>query len=577
MANTIGNNPKKRRAGGGTRFTNLNTYLGANRGAGGVMGGQISRDAGNKAQGIGQAVKARGEAAIGAQEDIASAIDKGRAGGVKAFKDAGSMPAVDQANQEKDANTEAANTAAATAANTANNMAVTDQANEAQVNQTNAETEAAKAEAERLKQQQASMDSFNNLYGGMLTEQAKGMNTNIDELNKRSQNLQGMADATQSEKGRFGLLRNTFGMPGSQYGMGQGTLDQLFLQADPSAQANLNKMAGMAQEQQAGVTGLGENLVSGQEEALAAAQQGKADLSELFKTGMYGDEDLGEGYEDISGALTESAATETARRREEEAKMKSSLDAIINNKDISPEDKAALYTQLGISEDQALFGADLKQYQNEPGGDIGAGEMASQEQKDRYNALMGLSGQESGLDFSGDTYQAQDIFNKEGLSKSIAENEAAFRESSQNAISDINKYSNARDIVASHGHSYGSGQKEVGFAIQSALNKSGIDIMNDPESKAIYDSYMNKIADDRSQSGSYKTDLSVAAIDAIIANKKDKLTKFSREAGALTGVGNIDTGQSVEDILSRYGSVEAPNATEDNPYGIGTTAKGYGS
>ena len=183
-----------------------------------------------------------------------------------------------------------------------------------------------------------------------------------------------LSESARTEAGRFELIKQAFSKPTERYTKGAGKLDQLLLQASPEASKQF-----LSRTKQA-TAGLTEEVAAQREANRVALQQlsGQSEEARAF----------------IAGQLPEVlSAQETAIRGsrdtaiEERQQHMDSLIEAFNSGEISAEQAS----QLGLSEGDILYGADLGQYLT-PGKFATLSEAVTPEQASRYQALRQLSG-----------------------------------------------------------------------------------------------------------------------------------------------------------------------------------------
>lgn len=196
----------------------------------------------------------------------------------------------------------------------------------------------------------------------------------LGTLQGQQRGIEDRATAAQTEGGRFGLLRNTFGQP--TYSRGQQRLDQLFLQAQPGAARGLQQgLKDIAKTSEQKISGLGSNINQTQANLSNLAKQRAEEIQSTFGQGMT---DIGSAIEQKRAMAPEQIAAARA------------LDERIAANQLTAEDVQAL----GLNAGQKIYNLRMGDFvtpEQRALDSIGAAEFASPEEFARYNALMQLS------------------------------------------------------------------------------------------------------------------------------------------------------------------------------------------
>lgn len=184
---------------------------------------------------------------------------------------------------------------------------------------------------------------FSSLYGGGLLGNVQGMNTAgiTGARDKYGATLGGYETGLDTEDGRYDLLRSTFNRP--NYTQGAQRLDQMLLQTDPSAIKNAR--AGIGQAKTAGLGALNKletDSVAKQSALQTIIDNKQKEIMKLFQTGqdpsVVDPNLMGEGYQDIQRGLD---ARAIARRQAIQA-AQAPIASITDPSQMRPEDFAAV-------------------------------------------------------------------------------------------------------------------------------------------------------------------------------------------------------------------------------------------
>lgn len=222
-----------------------------------------------------------------------------------------------------------------------------------------------------------------------------------------------------TESGRFQLLRNTLGQP--SYSQGQQKLDQLFLQAQPGAGKQLNQnLQGINKQVGNQLQGAASNFQNTLNGLNTQSAQNASDIQNILKTGNYGTNDLGEGFNDIGTAVQQ--------HKNELIDLKNQLPAYQQALKSNMINQAQL-NQLGLGNmgGQSLYGVDASQFINQTPidqiQDPTMAQSATPEQLARYRALNQLAGSGAEADIFGNAQQVGGYdpfqYNQSGLQTAI--------------------------------------------------------------------------------------------------------------------------------------------------------------
>lgn len=297
------------------------------------------------------------------------------------------------------------------------------------------------------------------------TQQQLGLAT------QRLRDLQGTANMTGSESGRFQLLQDTLGRR-QGYSTGQQGLDQLLLQSQGNALANLRNTAntGVKTGQRA-ITTTGQNLETGRKDVLSQAQEAQKSI-----TGALGrmDDPTTTDVDESAGALG-SLQSDLKRRVGDYQKGQgeyltdiqkqlqtgefdpSMLDQISGNTVTGP---------LGLGSGQHLYGVDLSKYvkPSYSADTATVQNIANQGDYARYQALSKLSGG------SGD-YLKQDQLGTAGK-VDLGANKTALQSALQSAQDRYNQLSTDKSV-------FGNDHPTTAAELQNFKDQySGADYLN---------------------------------------------------------------------------------------------------
>jgi hypothetical protein len=200
--------------------------------------------------------------------------------------------------------------------------------------------------------------------------------TGLQELNPVQQQAQQRVQQFGTEQGRFNLLQQMFAQPG--YSAGEQSLDQLLVQTDP----NLRNLSTDLTRRTRGVDKNVSELQSRFEELNPAFRQQATDVQQQLTEGLMG------GEQSLEDALTQAAQTRT----QADDQMLEGIRERFQSNNLTIDD----LDFLGISSDAAprLIINDFGEIEEvlDRGEDYGIGDVATQEDINRYNALRQLAG-----------------------------------------------------------------------------------------------------------------------------------------------------------------------------------------
>lgn len=224
---------------------------------------------------------------------------------------------------------------------------------------------------------QNQLDQFKQLregyVGGPTEFNSSGLQQQQAALNQKAQN-------TQTEQGRFGLLRDYFGQP--TYSRGQQRLDQLLLQSSPGSLRNLQQTA----QQQSG--GVEQALGGAQTEAQSSLQQLAQQRMEAQKQAT---EQVGSAQTGLQSTIENEAKRQTADRQNT---YKSLQDILAGNKPATPL-TASQINSYGLDPNMQIANLDLKNWLTGTEGihtDVSGQNVMTPEQQSQLQALTQLSG-----------------------------------------------------------------------------------------------------------------------------------------------------------------------------------------
>lgn len=252
-----------------------------------------------------------------------------------------------------------------------------------------------------LLNQQSQLDEFRRLQGQGYKGDISSLQQNVANqqtaLQGRLAGLDESAKGSATETGRFQLLRNTFGQP--NYTQGQQRLDQLFLQAQPGVnrqlQQNLQGMSGQASQQ---AKAFGTEATSRLDALNKLSADRAAQISGLLKTGTDTaglETDIsGRGLEDINQSAQ---ARLTAAQQAADAVP--GLQERLKNNQLTAQD----LTTLGLQPGTQIYDTDLMSFMTRGEHLPTIATAADPAEFARYRALQQLAGDTSGDIYGGAT------------------------------------------------------------------------------------------------------------------------------------------------------------------------------
>lgn len=329
---------------GSGRFQNLQKYLDANQGAGERLAGGISRSVGREADQFERQTQQKSD------------------------------PISQNIQSEKDRLAQAA-----------------------QMNQ-----QIQSGQAQQVAQNQ--LDDFTQIRTG---QNQLGQIRNLkDQYSQFAQQGLGQLDQTAqqaaTEGGRFNLLRSAYGgdRPGSQYGLGQRRLDQLFLQAEGGGQLNqlqqdLSSQVGQARDQFGQkMDQFGQSVGTIDERTRQAQEEAMAALGQWEQPGAGG---FGTLYEQLQqGVASRSAEADAAVERARQQLI--AQGRAVTGKPGGQQQfiDADIARELGLSGSMNFYDMNLSDWANkiQRGGEFGMGDVATEQQRQELAALKQLAGRD---------------------------------------------------------------------------------------------------------------------------------------------------------------------------------------
>lgn len=250
-----------------------------------------------------------------------------------------------------------------------------------------------------LLNQQSQLDEFRRLQGQGYKGDISSLQQNVANqqmaLQGRLAGLDESAKGSATETGRFQLLRNTFGQP--NYTQGQQRLDQLFLQAQPGVnrqlQQNLQSMSGQAGQQ---AQAFGTDATARLEALNKLSADRAAQIAGLLKTGT----DTAGLETDISGRGLEDIGVSSQQRLAQAQEAVNAVPGLrerLAKNQLTPEDLQAL----GLKAGTQLYDTDLSKYITQDQRTPTLTGVADPTEFARYRALQQLAGDNSGDIFGG--------------------------------------------------------------------------------------------------------------------------------------------------------------------------------
>lgn len=261
-------------------------------------------------------------------------------------------------------------------------------------------------------------------YQGDINALGQNAQQSQQQLQSQLGNIQQQAKGAGTESGRFQLLRNTFGQP--QYTQGQQKLDQLFLQAQPGAnrdlQQNLSNQTNQVKQQLGGTSA---EIQSRLNALNGLSNQNAQQIQDTLATGNLNGQKLGTGFNDINENVKNEYQNALANSVSSNEAMKQ---ALASNR-YSPEQ----LNRMGLAAGQQTWGVDVGaagQYSANPleaAEQGGYAKTATPEEFARYNALAQLAGGSAPKNIFGSS-QASDVgtynpinFNTDAYNQAVKE------------------------------------------------------------------------------------------------------------------------------------------------------------
>jgi len=235
----------------------------------------------------------------------------------------------------------------------------------------------------------------------------QGYKSDINQLGTRTQQiqqgiqtqvgkLQDTANLSGSEGGRFQLLRQAYGQPA--YSRGQQKLDQLFLQAQPGANKNLNQnLQNIVQQQQQGLSGLNQAAQARLSALTNLSNQRAQDWQRLLNEGSSAelDRDVGQmGLKDIQQSSEARLAAAQAAAGNIDGLRQRLTENNLTATDLQ---------DLGLKSGTSLYDVNLQDFLSKNEVNPTLAGAANVDEVARYRALKQLSGDTSGDLFGGET------------------------------------------------------------------------------------------------------------------------------------------------------------------------------
>lgn len=224
-------------------------------------------------------------------------------------------------------------------------------------------------------------------------EQVKLAAPELQQQRASAADLERRAREFATSRGRMEELAKTVGRQSSGYSGGQKSLDELVLAGDrrgrQQALRNIRRATSGLGEQ---VSGLETEAQAKREALKNLAQQRSQEISQLLEQGAtagFEQELGGRGITDIESELQRRAeqATQAAPQEVEALRQRIQTGAL------TPEDIQIL----GLAPGQQTYGLDLSQYVSAVNRPASVGDVASQEELSRYQALQQLAGRQGGI------------------------------------------------------------------------------------------------------------------------------------------------------------------------------------
>lgn len=217
---------------------------------------------------------------------------------------------------------------------------------------------------------QNNVNQYQNYYNAKYT----GPNgiENGSQLKNNAQNYQQLTDQTKNENGRFNLLNQLYNRP--SYNSGQQSLDNLLLQSNPSQLASLQQARSIGGQVNNAVNSQVNNATTEATNYGNEAAKTQADTKNAFNSNLTNQQT----------ALQDRA---TAMQGQREGERQSAFDSLQNGTV-----NADLLQKLGLTGSTNLYGVDASQFLNSDVGKVGIGNVATDADNARFQALSKLSG-----------------------------------------------------------------------------------------------------------------------------------------------------------------------------------------
>ena len=270
--------------------------------------------------------------------------------------------------------------------------------------------------AEAISENQPQMQQFQQLLSGKGADISSGLQKTQGDIQK----AQNLAKMTETEGGRFGLLRQQFQRPGQDYTAGQQRLDQLLLQS----QGGAGDLVKSAREQAGNIEKLYGDISS--EEAATRTDLGniapaaKSDLSKALEGQITG----------FSTDLGDRLTTQQEQINANLARLKSGELSVSDLQQFGLLGEGKMGEQAPPSRTYGMTAADLQKFIQAPETyGITKEQIAGQEDINRARALERLQGLTEGS-LVGQQKELGNIvtYNKEGLMGELAKRQSEYQE-----------------------------------------------------------------------------------------------------------------------------------------------------
>lgn len=266
------------------------------------------------------------------------------------------------------------------------------------------------------------LQQFSQLRQGQVA-QLQNPQDALAQQQQQAQELQKTVQSGNTEEGRFGLLKQAF--QGPTYGKGAQRLDQLLLERDTQAPGQ-NMLQQKLQAAYGNVDKDVSNELTGEQQQIKSIQDLAKQRQDEINQGL-GDIDKGGLIGGLASDLNKRIQAQNALySKDSVGDLQSRLAAISAGKDkytdASGQEKDVSLTQdeldrMGLKADQSIYNTNVSDYLNNAaiGRQFSKEEVANQDDYSKYNALQQLAGRDIGLLGQKSTIAAPSLLNSSDL------------------------------------------------------------------------------------------------------------------------------------------------------------------